>query len=116
VGLDVAVKPDQTLVTAGDYASQTAMLVRARQVVPDVPFMPEEAFTEGLDTWLAGYGGELLGLGDPADGTVALAAGTFTSTVGAGFYDLMRGRLVASAVVSPIAGLGWWTAEGRPTS
>lgn len=105
-------KPDDTIVTACDRASQRAIFNRIGELEPNAILVGEEKTTygsplniqpdEGQDGWLV----------DPLDGTSALGQGMPTSTVVVAYRE--SHRVIGCVIGEPISGRIWSAVADKP--
>jgi 3'(2'), 5'-bisphosphate nucleotidase len=113
-GFEVSRKPDKSVVTEADHASEALLAAGLREAAPGIPVIAEEEFAGGA----AAVASACFWLVDPLDGTREFAAGSDDFAVNIGL--VRDGRVVLGVVGVPatgelfggIVGCGAWKRQG----
>ena len=113
-GFEVSRKPDRSVVTEADHASEVLIAAGLREAAPEIPVIAEEEFAGGA----AAVASACFWLVDPLDGTREFAGGSDDFAVNIGL--IRDGRVVLGVVGVPatgelfggIVGRGAWKRQG----
>jgi len=113
-GFEVSRKPDRSVVTEADHASEALIAAGLHEAAPEIPVVAEEAIAGGA----AAVASACFWLVDPLDGTREFAGGSDDFAVNIGL--VREGRVVLGVVGVPatgelfggIVGRGAWKRQG----
>jgi fructose-1,6-bisphosphatase/inositol monophosphatase family enzyme len=105
--IELADKPDASLLTKVDYESERAAIAVLRDQQPHVPILGEETGMTSDE-----YGPNMY-MVDPIDGTRPFVAGAPTSTAIVSLYSNERRQLTAATIVEPATGRAWYTSGNQ---